>query len=88
MTRLKQELKQSVDEATQSAFISDEEIQEAKRVLGHLTSNLPEEDLKNAVTEIHFLAESWLDEFERKAFNGKTLNELLSEETKDDTNHK
>lgn len=70
MTRLRQEIKQSVN---------DEDVEEAKRVLGQLASNLPEEDLKNTVTEIHFLAESWLDEFERKAFEGKTLNEVLEE---------
>ena len=77
MIRLKQELKQSVDDISTNAYATDEEVQEAKRVLGELASEIPEEDLKNAVTEIHFLAESWLDEFERKAFDGKTLLELL-----------
>ena len=76
-TRLNREIKQPVNEAAQSVFISDDDLQEAKRVLGPLATNFPEENLKNTVTEIHFLAESWLDEFERKAFNGKTLNELL-----------
>lgn len=75
MNTLNQELQQSVN-------TTDEEVQEAKRALGQLASNLPEEDLKNTVTEIHFLAESWLDEFERNAFNGKTLNEVLEEGTK------
>ncbi len=72
MNTLNQELQQSVN-------ATDEEVQEAKRVLGELASEIPEEDLKNTVTEIHFLAESWLDEFERRAFGGKTLQELLDE---------
>lgn len=69
-------------ELEQSVHTTNEEVQEAKKVLGELASEIPEEDLKNTVTEIHFLAESWLDEFERKTFGGKTLQELLDEGAK------
>lgn len=81
MNRLRKELQQSATESSQ-IFISDEEILKAKEVLGELASEIPEDDLKNTVTEIHFLAESWLDDFERQAFGGKTLQELLSEGNK------
>lgn len=81
MNKLRPELQQFSIEAL-PIFTSDEEILEAKKVLGELASNIPEDDLKNTVTEIHFLAESWLDDFERQAFGGKTLQELLLEGNK------
>lgn len=37
------------------------------------------EDQKALQTEIKFLATSWLDDFEKKTFNGKTVNELLNQ---------
>ena len=37
------------------------------------------EDKKALQTEIKFLATSWLDDFEKKTFNGKTINELLNQ---------
>ncbi len=37
------------------------------------------EQLKNIITEVQFLTESWLDEFERQIFKGLTLQELLHE---------
>lgn len=37
------------------------------------------EDKKALETEIKFLATSWLDDFEKKTFNGKTINELLNQ---------
>jgi hypothetical protein len=81
MNRLRKELQQS-DIETSHIFTSDEEILDAKKVLGELASEIPEDDLKNTITEIHFLAESWLDDFERQAFGGKTLQELLSKGNK------
>lgn len=52
-------------------------IKSAKEILGELASQYTQEQLKNVVTEIQFLAESWLDDFEREIFKGKTLRELL-----------
>lgn len=69
----------SLDQELPSSVVSDTELQEATSVLGHLTQALPEDQLKHTVTEIHFLAESWLDEFERSAFGGKTLEEIVSD---------
>ncbi len=52
-------------------------LKRAKEILGELASQYTQEQLKNVVTEIQFLAESWLDDFEREIFKGKTLRELL-----------
>ena len=35
-------------------------------------------DIQDTVVEMKFLAQSWLDDFEKSLFNGKTLNKLLN----------
>ena len=57
-----------------------EKLEKAREILGELAVGLSDEELKTIVTEIQFLTDSWLDEFERGIFAGKTLNELLTEE--------
>lgn len=54
-------------------------IQRAKDILGDLTSKLSPEELKIAITEIQFLVQIWIDDFEREIFDGLTLSELLHE---------
>lgn len=39
---------------------------------------LGERDLQNSVVEIKFLATSWLDEFEKKIFEGKTVKQIIN----------
>ncbi len=36
------------------------------------------EDLQAAVVEIKFLAQSWVDDFEKQVFTGKTVKELFN----------
>jgi hypothetical protein len=55
----------------------DKSIQKAKIILGDLATEFSKEDLRDLVAQVEYLAESWLDDFERDVFNGKTLNELL-----------
>ena len=55
----------------------DKSIQKAKIILGDLAQEFSKEDLRDLVAQIEYLAESWLDDFEREVFSGKTLNELL-----------
>jgi len=46
-----------------------------------LTKNgikMDDEKLKTTVVEMQFLVEIWLDDLEKQIFEGKTLNELLS----------
>jgi len=57
-----------------------EKLEKAREILGELAVELSDEELKTIVTEVQFLADSWLDEFERGIFAGKTLNELQTEE--------
>ncbi|KKP87931.1 MAG: hypothetical protein UR93_C0027G0008, partial [Berkelbacteria bacterium GW2011_GWA2_35_9] len=36
-------------------------------------------ELNDVITEVEYLTESWLDEYERNIFDGLTLQELLHE---------
>ena len=38
-----------------------------------------EQSLQDSVVEIKFLARTWLDDFEKDIFDGKTINELLNQ---------
>ncbi len=46
-------------------------------------SQITQEVLHDAVVEIKFLATSWLDDFEKEMFEGKTLDELLNQRNYD-----
>ena len=35
-------------------------------------------DIQDTVVEMKFLAQSWLDDFEKNLFNGKTIRKLLN----------
>ena len=57
----------------------DKDIKLAKQALRDLAWELSPEQLKDIVTEVQFLCESWLDDFERTVFDGLTLKEMLHE---------
>ncbi len=57
----------------------DKEIQKALSTLGESATNLTEEQVKDLLTEMQFLVSSWLDDYERRIFNGVTLQELMHE---------
>ena len=48
------------------------------------SSPIPQEVLRDSVVEIKFLATSWLDDFEKEMFEGKTLDELLNQRNYDE----
>lgn len=52
-------------------------IQEARCILGESAQSLSDEQVYALMNEIQFLADTWLEEFEQKIFNGKTLQEIL-----------
>ena len=52
-------------------------ILEAREILGDSANNLSDEQVYDLVNEIQFLVDSWLEEYERKVFDGKSLDELL-----------
>lgn len=56
-------------------------IKQTKEILGNLADEFSLDQLKIVITEVEYLAESWLDDFERIAFKGQTLQELLHERT-------
>lgn len=58
-------------------LIEDTDIEEAREILGDTVKNLTDDELKDQMVMVQYLIETWMDEFERKTFNGKTLNELL-----------
>lgn len=72
-------ISQSLDELFPEQQREEKNIQKAKDTLGALADQFTQEQLKETVTEIQYLADSWLDDFERETFNGQTLNELLHE---------
>lgn len=72
-------LKQSLDNLFPEQQYDEKDIQKAKEVLGKLADEFSDIQLKGIVAEFQFLAESWLDDFERKIFKGLTLKELLHE---------
>ncbi len=51
---------------------------EAREILGESAKDLTDEQVYELVTEMQFLVDSWLEEYERKVFDGKSLNELLN----------
>ena len=53
-------------------------VEEARKILGKTAEGMSDEQIQDQLTKIKYLAESWLDEYERSIFEGKTLNELLS----------
>lgn len=81
MTRIRHEITQSVRPAS-NINTSDNDVLNAKRILGQLASHFTDAEIKDIVTETRFLTKTWLDDFEREAFDGKTLKELLYERNK------
>ncbi len=53
-------------------------ILEARDVLGETAENLTDEQVHSLVSEIQYLVDTWVEEFERKVYEGKTLKELLN----------
>ncbi len=49
----------------------------AKHILGDTFQDLPDNILEAFITELEYLAVSWLDDYEQSVFEGFTLEELL-----------
>jgi len=79
--QIAESLGQSSD-VLRSIFPTPEEetrLQKARRVMGEAVASLPDEELETYLTEFNFLLDSWLDQYEKQLFDGKTLNQLLRE---------
>lgn len=60
-------------------YVSEKELAEAREKLGELVKDMSDEQLRDQVAATKYLSESWLDDFEKSIFDGKTLNEVISE---------
>lgn len=52
-------------------------ILEAREILGDDAAKCSDEQLLNLISEMQYLLGTWMEEFERSIFDGKTLNELI-----------
>ena len=72
-------IKESLDQLFPEQQYEEKAIQKTKQILGELSKQFTPQQLKEIAIEVQFLADTWLDDFERKTFQGKTLKELLHE---------
>jgi hypothetical protein len=56
----------------------DKELLKVKQILDEKGKELTSEQMKDLMTKVQYLVQSWLDEYERQIFKGQTLQELLS----------
>lgn len=52
-------------------------VQEARDILGESAENLTDSQVHDLVNEVQYLVDTWIEEYEQKVFDGKTLKELL-----------
>lgn len=52
-------------------------VQEARDILGESAENLTDSQVQDLVNEVQYLVDTWIEEYEQKVFDGKTLKELL-----------
>jgi hypothetical protein len=57
--------------------MDDIDIEKAKALLGDAAKKMTDDDLNDSCVEMQYLVETWLDDYERSIFDGKTLRELL-----------
>ena len=50
---------------------------EAREVLGQSAESMNDVQVYDLFNEMYYLVETWMEEFEKNAFGGKTLKELL-----------
>lgn len=74
-----QSFTQSLNDLFPEQAYQEKDIQKTKEILGDLANEFTNEQIQDVVSEIQYLTESWLDDFERKIFKGLTLKELLHE---------
>lgn len=70
----------SLEGALSSIFptqLQDDRLLQAKRLFGNDLAQTSDDDLQNHLTELQYLLDSWMDDFERDVFGGKTLRQLV-----------
>lgn len=69
-----------IEKAVNKIFTTDKEqnkFDKARKILGESGKEINDEQLESYVSEFEYLANCWLEIFERQVFEGKTLEELL-----------
>ena len=77
MTKYEQKFKENFQDIC-AKKVPPKKAEKTQEILGDTTVKLQESNLRDAVVEIRFLALSWLDDFEKELFGGKTIDELLN----------
>ncbi len=57
-------------------LVNDEDLVMARKILGDLVKDWPDEKLRDEVASTKYLVESWLDDYERETFGG-TLADII-----------
>lgn len=73
----------SLDSAIQRIFTSPQEetrLLRARRIMGSSVKDLADEELEVYLTEIQYLLDEWLNEFEQHLFDGLTLKQVLGQD--------
>ncbi len=52
----------------------------AKKILGNKTDSLSNLEIESLISKFEYLAEGFLDNYEKQIFQGKTLKQLLQNE--------
>jgi hypothetical protein len=55
----------------------DARLQQARRIMADEVAHVSDQDLGAQLTELQYLIDSLMDEFERTVFEGKTLKQLM-----------
>lgn len=69
---------QLLDEMFPEQKYAEKPIKHARKIIGNTSKQYSDSDIKSILANTKFLAQSWLDDFERETFNGNTLDELLN----------
>ena len=54
-----------------------QKLQEARRIMRDKASHLSDKELDSYLIKLQGLVDSWMDEYEKQVFEGKTLKETL-----------
>lgn len=72
----------SIENVLQSLFpqqTEENKISRTRRILGETAKTFSDEQIECINSELQFLINNWLDEYEKDVFGGKTLKEVINE---------
>lgn len=59
------------------------ELIEAREILGENANNFTDDQIQDLISNIRYLVGSWVEDFERHIFEGKTFDEVFTPKDKD-----